>query len=448
MASYLYNSLKRIVVGEEDDDPSCLKDPVTMALYEDPLKGLGLKQTAMPWDMRDALRTNCLNLVAQSSLNRRDKPLLPHKYALIAYHLAAKTLKVKKAQDLKRLMEEEPHLFSGRPTDMLQILRPVHCAGVPTNSRVRAGAMLHVIYDDYVLCQDPGDALPHQQYVCKVSYCGRQHFVRRRFSEFKLLHDKLQKELLVVPGFPAADVSYKVGLGDYSARGKALCRYACRVHASLGARGMFSPRLLAFLEIDAAHVHIEEDGRVSKMLDSTSQVSGSVWHMVDEFWLKKWRKFVLGRAARRYEPPGPITNEHLLESVARTRYLLTESLTVEERKKRQKELDERATTVPPPIRREARLEFDQRSAAVEKYQTPLEEDTKEEPVQPEPATIGKHYRAINYDLWTYWRMVHGGGADSASRGAAAPSRHRRASSPGEQAVGGLLVDFWGRSDRA
>ena len=45
MASYLYNSLKRIVVGEEDDDPSCLKDPVTMSLYEDPLKGLGLKQT-------------------------------------------------------------------------------------------------------------------------------------------------------------------------------------------------------------------------------------------------------------------------------------------------------------------------------------------------------------------------------------------------------------------
>jgi hypothetical protein len=113
MASYLYNSLKRIVVGEEDDDPSCLKDPVTMSLYEDPLKGLGLKQTAQPWDMRDALRTNCLNLVAQSSLNRRDKPLLPHKYALIAYHLAAKTINVKKAQDLKKLFDEEPHLFSG-----------------------------------------------------------------------------------------------------------------------------------------------------------------------------------------------------------------------------------------------------------------------------------------------------------------------------------------------
>jgi len=28
--------------------------------------------------------------------------------------------------------------------------------------------MLHVIYDDYVLCQDPGDALPHQQYDLRV----------------------------------------------------------------------------------------------------------------------------------------------------------------------------------------------------------------------------------------------------------------------------------------
>jgi hypothetical protein len=31
--------------------------------------------------------------------------------------------------------------------------------------------MLHVIYDDYVLCQDPGDALPHQQCARGVP-CG------------------------------------------------------------------------------------------------------------------------------------------------------------------------------------------------------------------------------------------------------------------------------------
>ena len=115
-------------------------------------------------------------------------------------------------------------------------------------------------------------------------------------------------------------------------------------------------------------------------------------------------------------------------------------MTVEERKKRQKELDERATTVPPPIRREARLEFDQRSAAVEKYATPLDEDSKEEPQDPEPATIGKHYRAINCAPLAYWRMVHGGGAASASRGAAAPSRHRRVV-PGEQVVGVLFFEY-------
>jgi hypothetical protein len=39
------------------------------------------------------------------------------------------------------------------------------------------------------------------------------------------------------------------------------------------------------------------------------------------------------------------------------------------------------------------------------------------------------------DLLSWFRAI------SASRGAAAVSRHRRASSPGEQAVGGLFFDF-------
>ena len=184
--------------------------------------------------------------------------------------------------------------------------------------------------------------------------------MRRRFSEFKLLHDKLQKELLVVPGFPSADVSYKVGLGDYAARGKALCRYACRVQ-SLGARGACSLALTSFLEIAPLGYTSRRTAAAPRrpaVTSSRRRVRSTlffefvprcstprpgvwfVWHMVDEFWLKRWRKFVLGRAARRYEPPGPITNEHLLESVARTRYLMEEGMTVEERKKRQKELDE------------------------------------------------------------------------------------------------------------
>mmetsp|Transcript_36274 Transcript_36274/g.112244 ORF Transcript_36274/g.112244 Transcript_36274/m.112244 type:complete len:848 (+) Transcript_36274:242-2785(+) len=401
--SSILDSLSTAVFGEEGDDPSCLTDPVTASLYEAPAKGLGISANFTPWEARDALRNNCLALLGPTHFNRKDKPVLTHKYALLAYHLCMKTLKIKKAQQLKALMEDEPRFFQGGASDMLQILRPVPCEGVAMHPHVRAGAMLHVIYDDYALCQEAGEPMPHQQYVIQISYCGRQHFIRRRYSEFRALHDRLSKELLVVPGFPNGDASYKIGLGDYAARGRALCRYAGRVHASLAARGVFSPRLLAFLEVDAARVHIEEDGRVSKLLDSTAQISGSAWHMVDEYWLKRWRKFVLGRAARRYEPPGPITNERLLIPLAETAALV------------KRDGDEfRATTVPRPSRRKHRETFAPASATVAKYHVDAEAiivspDEASQKAQPEPATIGRHYRAINYDLWVYWKMVHGGG---------------------------------------
>ena len=177
----------------------------------------------MPWDMRDALRNNCFNLVAQSSLNRRDKPLLPHKYALIAYHLAAKTLKVKKAQDLKTLMEEEPHLFSGdrrtccRSCDRFTVLacpRTLACerarcstSSMTTMCSARIRETRCRTSSTCVRCRTVGDSTS---------------FVRR-FSEFKLLHDKLQKELLVVPGFPPADVSYKVRVWEIIQREARLC---------------------------------------------------------------------------------------------------------------------------------------------------------------------------------------------------------------------------------
>ena len=120
--------------------------------------------------------------------------------------------------------------------------------------------MLAVVYEDYALAQEIDDVMPHQKYVIRVCYCARVHYVKRRYSEFKALNERMTKELLMVPGFPASDALFKMGLGNYDARGRALCRYVSRIHASLGARGMFSPRLLQFLEIDAARVHIEEDG--------------------------------------------------------------------------------------------------------------------------------------------------------------------------------------------
>jgi calmodulin len=41
-------------------------------------------------------------------------------------------------------------------------------------------------------------------------------------------------------------------------------------------------------------------------------LKGSYWQVVDEKWLVRWRRFVSGRGARRYLPPGVITNDVLM----------------------------------------------------------------------------------------------------------------------------------------
>ena len=91
-------------VARRDDGP--FKRSRDHGLYEDPLKGLGLKQTANPGTW---IWTNCLNLVAQSSLNRRD--LYYHINTRSSPTTAAKTIKSARTE---RLMEQEP-TFLGSP---------------------------------------------------------------------------------------------------------------------------------------------------------------------------------------------------------------------------------------------------------------------------------------------------------------------------------------------
>jgi hypothetical protein len=40
------------------------------------------------------------------------------------------------------------------------------------------------------------------------------------------------------------------------------------------------------------------------ILDTPVLPAQTVWHLVDEKWLVKWRQFVMGRGPRRYLPPG------------------------------------------------------------------------------------------------------------------------------------------------
>ena len=267
-----------------------------------------------------------------SLFNELEPPILPHDKALVAFYLSMKDfrtrLKVDKAQRLKAMLDEGCTLFTGMPQDILHLNRPMQCDGIEVNSGVRACGMLSILFLDSETSFESG--APNQKFVFLVSYCLRMHVIKRTVAQFKHLHRLLMHELLMLPGFPGKVAPDKTiiggmyqafaqtltqiatfGLGNIT--GTELANFVTRVHKSLATRGVFSPRLVEFLGVDVARVFIEEDGRIAKILDTTTLGRGSVWHMVENEWLKKWRKFVLGRGARRYKPPGPINNFSLME---------------------------------------------------------------------------------------------------------------------------------------
>jgi len=57
----------------------------------------------------------------------------------------------------------------------------------------------------------------------------------------------------------------------------------------------FSPRLFKFLGIDFERVQTEEEGAILQILDQPNLPPGTIWHIIDEEWLQKWRRFVMGR---------------------------------------------------------------------------------------------------------------------------------------------------------
>ena len=85
---------------------------------------------------------------------------------------------------------------------------------------------------------------------------------------------------------------------------------------TLANQGLFSPRLLRFLGVNFEQIQTEEEGCIISLLDTQLKIQDTAWHMVDEEWLLKWRKFVRGRGARRYLPPGKITNQRLVDLLA------------------------------------------------------------------------------------------------------------------------------------
>lgn len=90
-------------------------------------------------------------------------------------------------------------LLGGRgelATALLATLRPLRPA--PEHLLLRAAAMLDVCVPRVERAQR-AFGLPYANYVLSVHYCLRRHVVRRRYREFRALHDALAAQLPVLP---------------------------------------------------------------------------------------------------------------------------------------------------------------------------------------------------------------------------------------------------------
>ncbi|OQR90547.1 hypothetical protein ACHHYP_05436 [Achlya hypogyna] len=199
-----------------------------------------------------------------------------------------------------------------RSSDILPLLHSMDVSvDDPTDhpSRsIRACAMLDVSMACMERAQSPWH-LPYVNYVINVHYCMRKHVVRRRYSEFKRLHDALMLKLPVLPTLPAQSWTYKLAMPADRARD--LILYISRILQLLVHRGLFSPDIMAFLEVDYGRIRAEEEGISAECLNRMSPVlEGSMVFMIDASWMHIWRKFVLGN--HETAPPGPISNMNLL----------------------------------------------------------------------------------------------------------------------------------------
>lgn len=288
------------------------------AAVRSPRDALRCDDDAVVWNVRDCFRQICLEhlqgtFFIQNSLCKK-KDMLEFQQALLAYNLLMENFRGQDGEEKpsrKEIAEmlDSSSLMSHKPFDVLCTLRPVP-SSVDYCPTARAARMLSVTVAGYETGFSLG--LPFTNYLLQVNYCMRKWIVRRRFSEFIEFQRAVYPEINVLPNILRKDAWFKI-VGDRRERGDTICRFLEQMHENLAGRNMYSPRLMNFLEVDVLRIHLEEEGRVAKILDSTGLPSGSVWHPVDECWLKRWRKFVLGRGARRYMPPGKITNLRLVD---------------------------------------------------------------------------------------------------------------------------------------
>jgi hypothetical protein len=272
--------------------------PSLRQIYLKPEKQLGLDKEKVTVDtLRDIFRKNCIGLMAEFA--NSGKPKFNEQQLVLAYHLARGTIKGT-ANEIKHMLETSPY-FRFKANYMLPILRPVKTLNFTYNKSFRGFQMLAVIFETSVL-EYKTFLLWEAKFTFTVEYVLRRHKVSKTYYQFVEFHNELSKELLVIPVLPASTLNTtQLGLD--------LQEYILKIHHSLADRGLFSPRLMKFLEIDHEQVQTEEEGAFVLALDSFITIpANTCWHIIDEKWLQNWRTYIRGRPPRRYFPPGPINN--------------------------------------------------------------------------------------------------------------------------------------------
>eukprot|EP01038_Epipyxis_sp_PR26KG_P012343 gene12343-16554_t len=238
---------------------------------------------------------------------------------IFAYYLIRGVIP-KKIKEILIILNDIPDYLTFQPDDVLPLLRPCrYIPPKPTNSAkltslnnsnqnsYRGFRMLHVHYNSYYI-NNVYYLYPKTIYKFDIFYVMRKHTIELDYQSFKEFHYEIIKELVQYPILPV----YYTG-ESIDELGLKLANYLETIHYILADSRRFSPRLMNFLNIDYEKVQTEEEGILCSLMDSVDLPSGSVWHIIDEEWLGKWRKFVMGRGPRRYFPPGPITNHHLMQ---------------------------------------------------------------------------------------------------------------------------------------
>ncbi len=102
--------------------------------------------------------------------------------------------------------------------------------------------------------------------------------------------------------------------------------------------------------------------------------------VVSSSWLLKWRKFMQGRCARRYLPPGPINNYDLVM--------------VHGEEKQQLTIPEQKDAMLSMIDRNENKRLQQKQRRRQNGVRRL--------------ILGEDYHVVNFNVWQYWSMVYGG----------------------------------------